>query len=226
MSRSYRLLSEGMPPPRSAGSTTFVADARKARQWVAALPRANALSTQQSLGQALDSLASQRLDGAQRLGGLEGLRPAIGESIGLPTGPEDGRWLPVAKGYVWSLAPLLLPAMAGSVVGLVVGAPIALLALAVAAGLVVLRYFEWLHTRYALDEGHLFVERGWWRHRRLILPVRRIQSIDIAENFWMRRLGYCAIHLGVAGGSGLSIHAIPALTRVDAEALRGQLLSA
>jgi len=83
MSKSYRLLSEGMPPPRSAGSASFSADPRKARQWVAALPRANALSTQQSLGQALDNLASQRLDGAQRLGVLEELRPAIGESIGL-----------------------------------------------------------------------------------------------------------------------------------------------
>jgi hypothetical protein len=83
MSRSYRLLSEGMPSPRSAGSSTFAADPRKARQWVAALPRANALATQQSLGQALDSLASQKLDGATRLGVLEELRPAIGESIGL-----------------------------------------------------------------------------------------------------------------------------------------------
>jgi len=61
----------------------FAADPRKARQWAAALPRANALATQQSLGQALDSLASQRLDGATRLGVLEELRPAIGESIGL-----------------------------------------------------------------------------------------------------------------------------------------------
>ncbi len=83
MSVPYRLLSEGMPPPRSAGSFNFAADPRKARQWVAALPRANALATQQSLGNALDSLGSQRLDGATRLGVLEELRPAVGESIGL-----------------------------------------------------------------------------------------------------------------------------------------------
>jgi hypothetical protein len=83
MSRPYRLLSEGMPPPRSAGSASFAADPRRARQWVAALPRANPLATQQSLGQALDSLASQRLDGATRLGVLEELRPAIGESIAM-----------------------------------------------------------------------------------------------------------------------------------------------
>jgi hypothetical protein len=83
MSRPYRLLSDGMPPPRSAGSSSFAADPRKARQWVAALPRANAQATQQNLGQALDSLASHKLDGATRLGVLEELRPAIGESIAI-----------------------------------------------------------------------------------------------------------------------------------------------
>ncbi len=83
MAKAYRLLSEGIPPPRGTGLSSFSADPRKARQWVAALPRANALATQQSLAQALDSLAGRRLDGAQRLGVLEELRPAIGESIGL-----------------------------------------------------------------------------------------------------------------------------------------------
>jgi hypothetical protein len=83
MGKAYRLLGEGIPPPRGIGTASFAADPRKARSWVAALPRANALATQQNLSQALDSLASQRLDGAQRLGVLEELRPAIGESIGL-----------------------------------------------------------------------------------------------------------------------------------------------
>ena len=95
MSRSYRLLAEGMPPPRSAGLASFAADPRKARNWVAALPRANALATQQSLGQALDSLASQRLDGATRLGVLEELRPAIGESIGLLKAEYNASPLPL-----------------------------------------------------------------------------------------------------------------------------------
>ena len=83
MGKAYRSLGEGIPPPRGLGSASFVAEARKARNWVAALPRANALATQQALAQALDSLAAQRLDGSARLGVLEELRPAIGESIGL-----------------------------------------------------------------------------------------------------------------------------------------------
>ncbi|MEO8162036.1 MAG: hypothetical protein ABI588_11515, partial [Arenimonas sp.] len=83
MGKAYRLLGEGMPPPREAGSASLPIEPRKTRAWVAALPRANALATQQTLSQALDGLVSRRLDGAQRLGVLEELRPAIGESIGL-----------------------------------------------------------------------------------------------------------------------------------------------
>ncbi len=83
MGQAYRLLSEGMPRPLGLGTATFTADPRKTRQWVAALPRANALATQQSLAQALDSLSGQRLEGSQRLSVLEEMRPVIGESIGL-----------------------------------------------------------------------------------------------------------------------------------------------
>lgn len=151
---------------------------------------------------------------------------AINATIGLPIGPEGEEWQPVAKAYVWSITPVLIPSVIGTAIGFAVAGPIALLGLPAGLGVVMLRYFEWRHSRYALDGAQLFIERGWWRHRRLILPVRRIQSIDISENFWTRRLGFCSLQLGVAGGTGLSIHAIPALTRVDAEALRGQLLTA
>ena len=96
MSQPYRLLSEGMPGSRGLGASTFQADARKTRLWVAALPRANALATQQSLEMALDSLAGQGLDGSQRLSVLEELRPAIGESIGLLKREYAGSALPLA----------------------------------------------------------------------------------------------------------------------------------
>jgi hypothetical protein len=95
MGKAYRSLGEGIPPPRGLGSSSFVADARKARNWVAALPRANALATQQALAQALDSLAAQRLDGSARLGVLEELRPAIGESIGLLSSEYSASPLPL-----------------------------------------------------------------------------------------------------------------------------------
>ena len=96
MSQSYRLLGESIPGPRGLDGGPFAADARKARAWVAALPRANAAFTQASLAQALDSLAGQKLDGSQRLSVLEELRPAIGESIGLLKRDYAGSALPLA----------------------------------------------------------------------------------------------------------------------------------
>lgn len=96
MSQSYRLLSEGMPKPQGLGTAKFPADARKTKLWVAALPRANALATQQNLAQALDSLSGQKLDGAHRLSVLEELRVAIGESIGLLKREYAGSALPLA----------------------------------------------------------------------------------------------------------------------------------
>ena len=96
MSQTYRLLSEGIPGTQGLATSTFPADARKTRLWVAALPRANAVATQHSLSLALDSLAGQRLDGSQRLGVLEELRPAIGESIGLLRREYSGSALPLA----------------------------------------------------------------------------------------------------------------------------------
>lgn len=95
MSQGYRLLSESMPRPQGLGSTTFPAEVRKTRQWVAALPRANALATQQSLAQALDSLSGQRLEGALRLSVLEELRPTICESIELLKRDYKGSSLPL-----------------------------------------------------------------------------------------------------------------------------------
>jgi hypothetical protein len=96
MSQGYRLLGEGIPGSLGLGPTTFVADARRARGWIAALPRANGLATQQSLAGALDSLAGQKLDGGTRLAVLEELRIAICETIGLLKREFAGSSLPLA----------------------------------------------------------------------------------------------------------------------------------
>ena len=96
MIQSYQLLSEGIPNTSVPGLPTFPAEARKTRDWVAALPRANALATQQRLAQALDSLSGQRLEGSQRVSVLEELRGAIGESIGLLKREYAGSALPLA----------------------------------------------------------------------------------------------------------------------------------
>ena len=86
-------------------------------------------------------------------------------------------------------------------------------------------WLDWKRARYAHDRDTLFVERGWWRHRRNIVPRAKIQSIDLAESWWSRLFGICTLRLGVAGGSGFSDHHVPALSRAEAVALRQDLLS-
>lgn len=95
MSQVYRQLREGMPEARGGGDGRFHADAKKVRAWVAALPRANAQAAQLELAQALDNLASQKLEGGQRLAAMEELRDAVVESIGLLQQQYAGSPLPL-----------------------------------------------------------------------------------------------------------------------------------
>lgn len=95
MSHSYRLLREGMPEPKGLGAGRFVAEPRKVKAWVQALPRANAQATVHELAQALDSLATQKLDGSTRMAVMEELRSAVFESIGLLQQQYAGSPLPL-----------------------------------------------------------------------------------------------------------------------------------
>ena len=77
MTDAYRRLREGMPEPGMNTTGRFHADPKKVKAWVAALPRANAMATQQELDTALASLSSQKLEGGQRLSVMEELRSVV-----------------------------------------------------------------------------------------------------------------------------------------------------
>ena len=145
-------------------------------------------------------------------------------SLGWPIAPASA-WRPIARAYVTSFIGILIPASLATVIAIPLLGPVGLLWLAGAGLAIAMRWLDWKHARYALDQDSLFVERGWWRHRRNILPRAKIQSVDITESGWSRLFGICTLRLGVAGGSGFSDHHVPALTRSDAERLRAELLS-
>ena len=147
------------------------------------------------------------------------------DSLAWPAGPGDAEWRPVSRAFFISLAATMVPASLATMIAAFFVGPWVLLWLIGAALAVAMRWLAWRHTRYALDAGNLFVESGWWRHRRNILPTRKIQSVDLAESFWDRAFGVCTLRLGVAGGTGFSDHHVPALPRPEAEALRAELLS-
>jgi len=134
-------------------------------------------------------------------------------------------WRPVSRAFVTSFAGILLPAALATIASLPFFGPIGLAWLAGAAMAIGVRWLDWKHTRYAFEGPALFIETGWWRHRRSMVPRIKIQSLDISESWWSRMFGICTLRLGVAGGSGFSDHHVPALPRADAEALRSDLLA-
>ena len=159
-------------------------------------------------------------------------------SLGWPVAPGSAGWNRVSRAYITSYAtavapPVLLtlavPFMGGAGLSVIAAVPmigvVAVFWTLVVPALVALRWMSWRHTRYVLEGDTLFVETGWWRHRRRILPMRKIQSVDLAENFWSRAFGICTLRLGVAGGGGFADHHVPALSREEAQSLRAKLLA-
>jgi putative membrane protein len=161
--------------------------------------------------------------------------------------PRPVPWTRVSRAYVWSfvlgLSPLIL--LLGLQVAVIGSASVlpetnlraavpgdlgrllipTLVALAVIGAAVLVRLLAWQRTGFALDGSTLLVRSGWWRRRTLLLPVTRIQSIDINESFISRWFGTASLTFGVAGGGGFAGHAIPSLPRETASALRQQLLA-
>lgn len=140
-----------------------------------------------------------------------------------PLAPQP-QWLPVSSAYVWVLAIATAP-LALIAAGEALFAPLLGLAvLALLASAVAVRWLAWRRTGYRLDGDRLLIRTGWWRRRTLVLPVRRIQSIDLVQNFVSRGFGSASLAFGIAGGTGFSAHTIPLFPEDRARALRSELL--
>ena len=79
MSAFYRRLGEGLPERRAPGADAFSTEARQLRQWIAALPMANASATARQLYQALRAINRLRIDPVERIAALEALRRPVSQ---------------------------------------------------------------------------------------------------------------------------------------------------
>lgn len=80
----------------------------------------------------------------------------------------------------------------------------------------------WRAHRYALQGGQLYVRDGWWSQQLTLLPVGRVQSVDIRQSSVGRFIGLADVVVGVAGRSSpVRVHSIPLGTAI---ALRSHLL--
>jgi len=131
----------------------------------------------------------------------------------------------VSKTFVWSFllgaAPLLIVGAVAQVMFL----PLLGFAwLTVPFALWFARRLEWRRIGYALDSDRLLIRTGWWRRRTTVLPLSKIQSVDLRESFITRWFGTASLQFGVAGGSSMTPHSIPAIPREGARQLRDRLL--
>ncbi|QNM82205.1 PH domain-containing protein [Sphingomonas sabuli] len=171
---------------------------------------------------------------------------AIVTELGWRPLPDRPRWHRVSPAYIWQLLVGVVPLAALALVLLLVltvgplqidaaareGVAQSLLPLVVASALVLLfllavtlsRVLGWRRTGFLLDGDRLLVRTGWWRRQLRILPLAKIQSVEIAESFFGRWFGVTTLIFGVAGGRGFSAHSIPAVPRLQAFHLRSSLL--
>jgi putative membrane protein len=133
-------------------------------------------------------------------------------------------WEQVSSTYVWKFAGMVSPIILVAAAQLAFAPLFSLAWFLVPAVLVALRYLDWRRIGYRLDGDRILVRSGWWRRRTTILPLTKIQSIDLKESFVSRWFGTSSLQFGVAGGTALVAHSIPAIPRGRARELRDQLL--
>ena len=146
--------------------------------------------------------------------------------LGWPSLDSAADWRRVSRAYVATLAiglaPVLLIALAQTAVAPLLGLSMVGVLLLVLGT----RWVAWRRTAYALDGDRLLIRTGWWRRRLLVLPLARIQSVDLTQSFVGRWFGIASLMFGVAGGGGFAAQLITALPRNIANELRERLLGA
>lgn len=91
-----------------------------------------------------------------------------------------------------------------------------LVGLLFAFGLPRLRYRAW---RYALDDEELYLERGVLNRVRTIVPLRRIQHLDVSQNLVEREFGLGKLVVHTAGARSSDV-VLPGLRYEEAVAMR------
>jgi membrane protein YdbS with pleckstrin-like domain len=99
-----------------------------------------------------------------------------------------------------------------------VAAALAIVALAVACCVPILRHRRW---RWGLGDEELELVHGVWSVTRTIVPLTRIQHVSVQRTAWSDLFGLVVLHVSTAAGTTT----IPALTRPQADELRDRILA-
>ena len=134
--------------------------------------------------------------------------------------PELGGSLHPAAIGVWSTTQI-----GGLVVLLVLNPASIFVAAPILGVLVVASVVRWSRFRWELRDGVLVIEQGLISRRRRVIPVERIQSVDLVRRIIHRLFGVVGVHVEAIGGGGDTEGQLDALSLPVAAQLRGALLA-
>lgn len=118
----------------------------------------------------------------------------------------------------------LLPQLVGIVVLGGAGGLLTVPFLVVGAVVVVgFRYLAWSRTSYRIEDGSLVVERGLLERTRTVLPLDRVQQVDVQRTLRHQVTGLAVVRIDRAGGGDEAEVVLDAVTRAEAERLRAAL---
>ncbi len=155
---------------------------------------------------------------------LAEIEPILAGSAVQPA-PTDLEFQRVSTAFWWRRVIIIWLLLAGIAVGLgyiLHGGFFAIILLAVPVS--VIQFLNWLHHRYALDQRQLYVRSGWWRRKFTILPLRKIQTIDVSQSPLDHPLDLATVSIGIAGGSATAPLRIIDIPYRSAMELRTRLL--
>lgn len=134
--------------------------------------------------------------------------------------PRLGGRLHPAVLVIWpfnQIFPIAVLLVAGNLTGMIA---LVLLAGSVITGLIRYRRFSW-----RLEEGSLVIEQGLIQHRRRVIPLERVQSVDLVRKVRHRLFGVVEVRVEAIGGSATE-GKLDALAQDEAVRLRAALLAA
>lgn len=150
----------------------------------------------------------------------------IAARAGIDIALEDTALNPVSHSY-WlvSVVPLALIPIAGIIAGsFAAEIPRLLLLMLIVPIIPLIGWLRWKHHRYASTDRFLHVHSGFWKQGHTILPLRKIQSVDVSQNIIERAFDKAKVTVGIAGGSTVFPLTIHALGTETAYAMRRYLL--
>lgn len=132
---------------------------------------------------------------------LAEIEPIIAASAVRPM-PSDLEFQRVSPAFWWRRVIIIWLVLAGIALGtgyIVHSGFFAIILLAVPVSVIL--FLNWCHHQYALNNRQLYVRSGWWRRKFTILPLRKVQTIDVSQSPLDHPLDLATVSIGIAGGS-------------------------